>query len=226
MEFSQWLKEQETLDEGWKDWAKAGALAGGMAAGMFAPNNADAQIRTSVPSRNTSSIQQVTPSQHSSSSISQYWTNNGGIYTPIKGNGVLIKHNLNINNDSIADQKIDFVPTNVLGQYSQISAKGSGITQEEAITAALEDAAKQVVGVNIKATTVVRNDELEKDQIIANGEAAIGKFTIQDIQQKNGIITVKIRVEVQKNTGKSQGIENFRRLGNDGQFRTYKQTIR
>lgn len=220
MDFKMWLENEEmSLEEGWKDWALAGTLAAGSL--MGGGPNANAAINTSFPGRAAPS---VTQSMHSPSSINRFWRESGGVYTPARGNGVLVKHNTNVSRDSLTDNKVDFVPTSVTGKYTVVSVTGRGTTKEEAISDALQSAAGKI-GMRVSSDTVVKNDEIEKDQITTGGEAAIGRFVVRDGKEASGLVTVEVRAEVQKHTGKSKGTENFRRLSDDGQFRTYKQTI-
>lgn len=208
--------------------AKGALLAGAIAgAGM---GQASAQgIRQVIPSRHSAQstgIRQVVPSRHSANSIESHWKQQGDSFAPRRGNGVILKGNVNVSRDSLTDQTTDYAHVNTQESFKTTTAKGMGLNLQDAIKDALQNAASQVVGTNIDSETLVKNDELIKDRITSGTEAIVGKFEIVDVQSKDGLTRVTVKAEVQKRTNqKASGAENFRTLNSDGKFQLKKTTL-
>jgi hypothetical protein len=212
--------------------AKGAMLAGAIAgAGM---GQASAQgIRQVIPSRHSATqdvqstgIRQVIPSRHSANSIESHWKQQGDSFAPRRGNGVILKGNVNVSRDSLTDQTTDYAHVNTQESFKTTTAKGMGLNLQDAIKDALQQAARQGASVNIDSETLVKNDELIKDRITSGTEAIIGKFEIVDVQSKDGLTKVTVKAEVQKRTNqKASGAENFRTLNTDGKFQLKKTTL-
>ena len=208
--------------------AKGALLAGAIAgAGM---GQASAQgIRQVVPSRHSAQstgIRQVVPSRHSANSIESHWKQQGGSFAPRRGNGVILKGNVNVSMDSLTDQTTDYAHVNTQEPFKTTTAKGMGLNLQDAIKDALQNAVGYAVGSKIDAKTVIKNDELIKDRTTSGTEAIVGKFEIVDVQSKDGLTRVTVKAEVQKRTNqKASGAENFRTLNADGKFQLKKTTI-
>jgi hypothetical protein len=189
-------------------------------------------IRQVIPSRHSATqdvqstgIRQVIPSRHSANSIESHWKQQGDSFAPRRGNGVILKGNVNVSRDSLTDQTTDYAHVNTQESFKTTTAKGMGLNLQDAIKDALQQAARQVV-VNIDSETLVKNDELIKDRITSGTEAIIGKFEIVDVQSKDGLTKVTVKAEVQKRTNqKASGAENFRTLNTDGKFQLKKTTL-
>ena len=207
----------------------AGALAGagmGQASAQGIPTSTHAS-RAAAAAQDVQStgIRQVIPSRHSANSIESHWKQQGDSFAPRRGNGVILKGNVNVSKDSLTDQTTDYAHVNTQEPFKTTTAKGMGLNLQDAIKDALQNAARYVVGSKIDAKTVVKNDELIKDRITSGTEAIVGKFEIVVVQSKDGLTSVTVKVEVQKRTNqKASGAENYRSL-EDGKFRLKKTTI-
>jgi len=208
----------------------AGALAGagmGQASAQGIPTSTHAS-RAAAAAQDVQStgIRQVIPSRHSANSIESHWKQQGDSFAPRRGNGVILKGNVNVSRDSLTDQTTDYAHVNTQESFKTTTAKGMGLNLQDAIKDALQQAARQGASVNIDSETLVKNDELIKDRITSGTEAIIGKFEIVDVQSKDGLTKVTVKAEVQERTNqKASGAENFRTLNTDGKFQLKKTTL-
>ena len=204
----------------------AGALAGagmGQASAQGLPTSTHAS--RAAAAAQDQGIKTITPSRHNSNSVESHWKQQGNSFSPRRGNGVIVKGNVNVSRDSLTDQTTDYAHVNTQESFKTTTAEGMGLNLQGAIKDALHQAAGQVVGVNIDSETLVKNDELVKDRITTGTESIIGKFQIVDVKEKGGLTRVTIKAEVQKREGqKASGAENHRSL-EDGKFRLKKTTL-
>ena len=231
--FEEWLQEKDEYiynEIDWKNVGRSAALAGTLAAGGMMGNSASAGgMRQITPSRSQSQtdtrMRQITPSAHNANTISNFWTARGSVYTPSKGNGVVVKSGTNVSKDTLTDHKIDLSATRINTPFKVTTASGMGLTEEEAIKDALLNASNYIAGLNVDSETLVKNDRLEKDRVTTTGQAVIGKFSIVDVKNDNQIVRVSIKAEVQKRIDDSPtGSEDHRRFDN-GKFRMFKTTL-
>jgi len=241
--FEEWLVENhpEMIDEGMMNWLKEKgrkvalplALAAGIGGGGgMAPSSADAGIRQVTPSRSsTSDIRQVRVSQ-ASSLRSLFRQVQGGLWVPAKGNGVLVKNVTSVDDDELKGDVNDFTvydQDDISGAVPVERATGRGMSWEEAAKDALRLAAHQGIGAKVDATTVVKNDELEKDSVVVSGSAVIRSFRIlpesSQRPDQDGIWEVSVAASVSKPSGASSGSEGHYKVADDGGVRTYKHTI-
>jgi len=221
------------------DWAKEKgkkftlplALAAGIGGfgGGMAPGSAEAGIRQVVPSRSaTTDIRQVTPSK-ASSLVNLFRQGPGGSYIPAQGNGVLIKDVTSVAQDELKGDVHDFTVYNQADPSEAVNVKatGRGINAEDAIKDALRQAGHQGIGAHVKAVTVAKNDELEKDTTVVSGAAVIHNFKILNYQQNpDGIWEASIEAGVSKPSGRFSGGERYHRVSDAGDISTYKDVIR
>jgi len=218
------------------DWAKEKgkkftlpmALAAGMSGfgGGMSPQSADAAIRQSTPSaQQSTTIRQVTPSK-ANSLTNLFSPGLGGTLVPKQGNGILVKSVTSVNNDELQGDVNDFTVYNQdTSGAVNVKSKGSGLTWEEAVKDALRQAGGQALGTHIDAQTVVKNDELEKDSVVASGAAVVHNFKITDYQQNGGIFEVSVDASVSKPSGKFSGAEGHYKVSDTGQVTKYKDVI-
>lgn len=80
-----------------------------------------------------------------------------------------------------------------------VVATGLGVTPDEALKAAFSSAVQQAVGTVVDAETLVRNDQLVKDQILTYSNAYITSFDkVAEGAGTGGLIEVKIKAVVRK----------------------------
>jgi hypothetical protein len=79
-----------------------------------------------------------------------------------------------------------------------VTAKGQGSSEELAIASAFRQAVRQVIGVLIDSQTLIENDELIEDKIIAYSQGYIDSWETISSSDSNGIYSVKIKAVVQR----------------------------
>ena len=91
---------------------------------------------------------------------------------------------------------------------------GFGQTPEQAKKDALRQAVEAVVGADLKSTTIVKNGKLDYDKMISNTDGLIKSYEELEKYKTNGYWSVKLKVDVDKNTIKdiSQFINNRRAM--------------
>lgn len=90
----------------------------------------------------------------------------------------------------------------VYGQSSpettEVTAEGSGSTESEALKDAFRNAIQSAVGQVMDSETVVKNEEIIKDQILSYSDGFIRRHKVLSKSKKDGIVTVEIEAEVKR----------------------------
>lgn len=82
---------------------------------------------------------------------------------------------------------------------AKVMGRGVGIDEAEALKDAYRDAVERAVGLFLDAETVVKNDEVLKDQILTQSNAYVSHYDKLDTQKLNGgLIQVRIVAFVKK----------------------------
>jgi len=201
---------EQLIREGFYDkWVKPAVAATGIAAagigsiGSTGNNQAIAGDRLSVS---------TTRSQAERSSISAFWKKDfSGNYTPIRGNSILLKQGVNISNDAVAAHAIDQTFYNARNAATTNgSGVGHGLNQDEAIADALSNIGRQMNGIHVSSNTVVKNDELEKDDVKSRSSVIVRSFKIDQVKENKGLFTVNLTAVVQSSEINNQGnIDNL-----------------
>lgn len=194
------------------------------------------------------------PSRKTESKIDNFWKKQGSTFSPIRGNGVLMKSNTWVRqftkfssvkkdnkSDDQFDKKIDFIAANASGPFQISKGQGSGLDFDDAIKDALDDAVTFKIGKYISAkeqsidkskTSIEKGKETGEwsrefeSAIKSNLEAIVGKFKVTKVENQSGSTYVEVMAEVQiRDKSNLKGTENFYRLDNQGKFRINKQTI-
>lgn len=85
------------------------------------------------------------------------------------------------------------------GDIAKVIGRGVGINETEALKDAYRDAVERAVGLFVDAETVVKNDEVLKDQILTQSNAYVSHYDRLDIQKiSGGLIQVRIVAFVKK----------------------------
>jgi hypothetical protein len=89
-------------------------------------------------------------------------------------------------------------PSSVNSDVRLVVAQGVGTSIEDAKKDAFREAVRQVVGAYIEGETLIRNDELIEDKVLALSGALIQKADVipESISTKDGLVRLRIRAEV------------------------------
>ena len=79
-----------------------------------------------------------------------------------------------------------------------VFAEGVGTTKEEALKDAFRAAVRQVVGEVVDGETLVKNEELVKDQVLTYSDGFIPEHKVTSDKHENGIFRVGIQAKVQR----------------------------
>ena len=79
-----------------------------------------------------------------------------------------------------------------------VFAEGVGTTKEEALKDAFRAAVRQVVGEAVDAETIVKNEELVKDQVLTYSDGFIPEHKVTSEKRDNGLFRVGILAKVQR----------------------------
>jgi hypothetical protein len=79
-----------------------------------------------------------------------------------------------------------------------VTAEGQGSSEKLAIESAIRQAVRQVIGVLIDSQTLIKNDELIEDKIIAYSHGYIDSWEKISASDSEGIYSVKIKAVVQR----------------------------
>lgn len=79
-----------------------------------------------------------------------------------------------------------------------VVADGVGLTPEEALKDAFRSAVRQVVGEVVDAETLVKDDQLVKDQVLTYSDAYIPKHTKISERNEGGLFRITIRAVVER----------------------------
>jgi hypothetical protein len=79
----------------------------------------------------------------------------------------------------------------------EVVANGAGLTKKTALEDAYRNAVQQVVGAYVDAETLVENDELVKDKILATSNGFIVDSKEISSRESNGLVRVTIRAKVE-----------------------------
>jgi hypothetical protein len=107
-----------------------------------------------------------------------------------------------------------------------IITTGYGIDKGTALKDAFRSAVEQYVGVLVDADTIVKNDELIKDEILTASNGYIQSYDEVSVKNSDGIIEVKIKalVESQKVFGKIKSL-NITTVGIEGGKGVYSRIV-
>ena len=96
---------------------------------------------------------------------------------------------------------IAWLPTSAFAEEPvtivEVVANGAGVTKKTALEDAYRNAVQQVVGIYVDAETVVKNDELLRDKILATSNGFIVDSKEISSRASNGLIRVTIRAKVE-----------------------------
>jgi len=82
-----------------------------------------------------------------------------------------------------------------------VVASGTGKTEETALRQALSNAVSQAVGTIVDAETVVKNDQVIKDQVLTYSNAIVSHYDpVGSPAVADGLVTVKIKAVVERKT--------------------------
>ncbi|HIG42432.1 MAG TPA: hypothetical protein EYQ14_18100 [Gammaproteobacteria bacterium] len=81
----------------------------------------------------------------------------------------------------------------------EVVAHGTGLTKKAALEDAYRNAVQQVVGAYVDAETLVENDELVNDKILATSNGFIVDSKEISSRESNGLVRVTIRAKVESN---------------------------
>ncbi len=84
------------------------------------------------------------------------------------------------------------------GDIQTVFAEGAGTTREEAIKDAFRAAVRQVVGEVVDGETIVKNEELVKDQVLTYSDGFIPEHKITSEKHENGLFRIGIQAKVQR----------------------------
>jgi hypothetical protein len=84
------------------------------------------------------------------------------------------------------------------GNTRTVLVEGVGTTAEEALKDAFRNAVRQVVGEVVDAETLVKNEELVKDQVLTYSDAFVPRHKKLSERQENGQFRVSIQATVQR----------------------------
>jgi len=79
-----------------------------------------------------------------------------------------------------------------------VIAEGVGLSRDEALKDAFRAAVQQVVGTVVDAETLVKNDELIKDQVLTYSDAYVPQHKIVGERQEAGLVRMKIQATVKR----------------------------
>ncbi|MEI8376080.1 MAG: SHD1 domain-containing protein [Planctomycetota bacterium] len=79
-----------------------------------------------------------------------------------------------------------------------VFAEGVGSTKEEALKDAFRAAVRQVVGEAVDAETIVKNEELVRDQVLTYSDGFIPEHKVTSEKRDNGLFRVGILAKVQR----------------------------
>jgi hypothetical protein len=81
---------------------------------------------------------------------------------------------------------------------AQVVATGTGVTQEKALSSAFRNAIQQVVGVILDSETLVKNQQVIRDEILLYSSGYIERYNkIRERKNSDGLYEVTIKAEVQ-----------------------------
>jgi hypothetical protein len=79
-----------------------------------------------------------------------------------------------------------------------VIAEGVGTTEDEALKDAFRAAVRQVVGAVVDAETLVKNDDVVKDQVLTYSDGFISKQTILSTKKDGGLVRTTIQATVER----------------------------
>jgi hypothetical protein len=79
-----------------------------------------------------------------------------------------------------------------------VVAEGVGTTKEEALKDAFRAAVRQVVGEVVDGETLVKNDDLVKDQVLTYSDGFIPKHEEVSVRREGGLFRMTIRAQVER----------------------------
>jgi hypothetical protein len=248
-------QEIQVLAEGkFLDTVKNLGVGAAITAASLMPQTSKAAAVTPNFGEKPAAVSVSVPSRKTESKIDNFWKKQDSVYSPIRGNGVLVKSNTWARNytkfssikqdnksDDQFDKKIDFTAANASGPFQISKGQGTGLDFDEAIKDALDDAVTFKIGkyisakeqMFVKSKTSFEKGKETRDSsnefesaIKSNLEAIVGKFKVTKVETHSGSTYVEVTAEVQIRDGSNlKGTENFYRLDNQGKFRINKQTI-
>lgn len=94
------------------------------------------------------------------------------------------------------------------GRIEHVIVEGMGTTQDDALLASYRNAVNQVVGTMVDSKTIIANDQLVRDSVIAFSNGYIDHYKLLSIRFDSGLCYVRIEasVQVQKLTQKLQDL--------------------
>ncbi len=79
-----------------------------------------------------------------------------------------------------------------------VIAEGVGLTRDAALKDAFRAAVQQVVGTVVDAETLVKNDDLVRDQVLTYSDAYVPQHKIVSERQEGGLVRMKIQASVKR----------------------------
>ncbi len=86
----------------------------------------------------------------------------------------------------------------LFSQDISLTVTGSGLTEEEAMKAALKEAVQQAIGAMVEAEEKIKNEEIISDQILTHSAGYVSECKKLDTKSKDGVFTVKIAAVVKR----------------------------
>ena len=102
---------------------------------------------------------------------------------------------------STAGSSSSAIPRSAAGEAEvarEVVAEGSGLNKEDAVKDACRSAIRQVVGEVVDSETVVRNDQLIKDEVLLYSDGIVDRHEILDERREGGIVRVTMRARVSR----------------------------
>jgi len=79
----------------------------------------------------------------------------------------------------------------------KVITEGMGVSQEAAMKNAAKSAIRQVVGMYVVSDTIVKNNQLIKDEVLSNSNGYIKTFNVISSSSEDGLFNVEAEVEVE-----------------------------
>jgi len=100
--------------------------------------------------------------------------------------------------DDATKKPTDMPPKKGESENTVVVAEGAGTTKEEALKDAFRAAVRQVVGEVVDAETLVKNEDVVKDQVLTYSDGFVPEHQELSATHDNGIFRVSIRAQVRR----------------------------
>jgi hypothetical protein len=117
-------------------------------------------------------------------------------YDPATGTFTAAKQNAKSNESSTGQEVGE--SKGEKAQSEKVVAEGVGTTADEALKDAFRNAVRQVVGADVDAETLLKNDEVISDKVLTYSNGFINKYDEISKNQAKGLFRVKIAADVER----------------------------